>query len=93
MMSSAPTPRTPKGWMRLLLSIVGWAALGFVALGTIVWGFFSSYGLTMYFIVVAYLLIAVACGTPALLFYVAHRAKVRSGEFGTSGPVRFGSKE
>lgn len=28
MMSSAPTPRTPKGWVRLLLSIVGWAALG-----------------------------------------------------------------
>lgn len=46
MMSSAPTPRTPKGWVRLLLSIVGWAALGFVALGTIVWVFFSSYGLT-----------------------------------------------
>jgi lysE superfamily amino acid efflux pump len=42
---------------------------------------------------VAYLLIAVACGAPALLFYVAHRAKVRSGEFGTSGPVRLGSKE
>ena len=33
MISLAPTPRTPKGWMRLLLSIVGWAALGFVALG------------------------------------------------------------
>ena len=47
MMSSAPTPRTPKGWVRLLLSIVGWAALGFVALGTIVWVFFSSYGLTV----------------------------------------------
>lgn len=93
MMSLAPTPRTPKGWVRLLLSIVGWAALGFVALGTIVWVFFSSYGLTVYFVVVAYLLIAVACGAPALLFYVAHRAKVRSGEFGTSGPVRFGSKE
>lgn len=93
MMSLVPTPRTPKDWMRLLLSTVGWAALGFVALGTIVWVFFSSYGLTMYFIVVAYLLIAVACGAPALLFYVAHRAKVRSGEFGTSGPVRFGSKE
>ena len=93
MMSSAPTPRTPKGWMRLLLSIVGWAALGFVALGTIVWVFFGSYGVTVYFVVLAYLLIAVACGTPALLFYVAHRAKVRSGEFGTSGPVRFGSKE
>ena len=93
MMSSAPTPRTPKGWVRLLLSIVGWAALGFVALGTIVWVFFNSYGLTVYFVVVAYLLIAVACGTPALLFYTAHRAKVRSGEFGTSGPVRFGSKE
>ena len=93
MMSSAPTPRTPQGWMRLLLSIVGWAALGFVALGTIVWVFFSSYGLTVYFVVVAYLLIAVACGAPALLFYVAHRAKVRSGEFGTSGPVRLGSKE
>ena len=93
MMSSVPTPRTPKGWVRLLLSIVGWAALGFVALGTIVWVFFGTYGLTMYFIVVAYLLIAVACGAPALLFYVAHRAKVRSGEFGTSGPVRFGSKE
>ena len=93
MMSSAPTPRTPKGWVRLLLSIVGWAALGFVALGTIVWVFFGTYGLTMYFIVVAYLLIAVACGAPALLFYVVHRAKVRSGEFGTSGPVKFGSKE
>ena len=93
MMSSAPTPRTPKGWVRLLLSIVGWAALGIVTLGTIVWVFFGTYGLTMYFIVVAYLLIAVACGAPALLFYVAHRAKVRSGEFGTSGPVRFGSKE
>lgn len=93
MMSSAPTPRTPKGWMRLLLSIVGWAALGFVALGTIVWVFFGSYGVTVYFVVLAYLLIAVACGTPALLFYVAHRAKVRSGEFGTSGPVRFGSKD
>mgnify|MGYP000991953579 CR=1 FL=1 len=88
MMSSAPTPRTPKGWVRLLLSIVGWAALG-----TIAWVFFGTYGLTMYFIAVAYLLIAVACGAPALLFYVAHRAKVRSGEFGTSGPVRFGSKE
>lgn len=62
-------------------------------LGTIVWVFFGTYGLTMYFIVVAYLLIAVACGAPALLFYVAHRAKVRSGEFGTSGPVKFGSKE
>ena len=93
MMSSAPTPRTPKGWVRVLLSIVGWAALGFVAFGTIFWVFFSSYGLTVYFVVVAYLLIAVACGTPALLFYTAHRAKVRSGEFGTSGPVRFGSKE
>ena len=93
MMSSAPTPRTPKGWVRLLLSIVGWAALGFVALGTIVWVFFGSYGVTVYFVVLAYLLIAVACGTPALLFYVAHRAKVRSGEFGTSGPVRFGSKD
>lgn len=93
MISLAPTPRTPKGWMRLLLSIVGWAALGFVALGTIVWVFFGSYGVTVYFVVLAYLLIAVACGTPALLFYVAHRAKVRSGEFGTSGPVRFGSKE
>ncbi len=93
MMSSAPTPRTPKGWMRLLLSIVGWAALGIVTLGMIAWVFFGTYGLTMYFIVVAYLLIAVACGAPALLFYVAHRAKVRSGEFGTSGPVRFGSKE
>lgn len=93
MMSSAPTPRTPKGWVRLLLSIVGWAALGIVTLGTIVWVFFGTYGLTMYFIVVAYLLIAVACGAPALLFYVAHRAKVRSGEFGTSGPVKFGSKE
>ena len=93
MISLAPTPRTPKGWMRLLLSIVGWAALGFVALGTIVWGFFGSYGVTVYFVVLAYLLIAVACGTPALLFYVAHRAKVRSGEFGTSGPVRFGSKD
>ena len=93
MMSLAPTPRTPKGWMRLLLSIVGWAALGFVALGTIVWVFFGSYGVTVYFVVLAYLLIAAACGTPALLFYVAHRAKVRSGEFGTSGPVRFGSKE
>ena len=93
MMSSAPTPRTPKGWVRLLLSIVGWAALGFVGVGRIVWVFFSSYGLTVYFVVVAYLLIAVACGTPALLFYVAPRAKVRSGEFGTSGPVRFGSKE
>lgn len=93
MMSSAPTPRTPKGWVRLLLSIVGWAALGFVALGTIVWVFFGSYGVTVYFVVLAYLLIAAACGTPALLFYVAHRAKVRSGEFGTSGPVRFGSKE
>ena len=58
-MSSTPTPRTPKGWVRLLLSIVGWAALGFVALGTIVWVFFSSYGLTVYFVVVAYLLIAV----------------------------------
>ena len=93
MMSLAPTPRTPKGWVRLLLSIVGWAALGFVALGTIVWVFFGSYGVTVYFVVLAYLLIAVACGTPALLFYVAHRAKVRSGEFGTSGPVRFGSKD
>ena len=93
MMSLAPTPRTPKGWVRLLLSIVGWAALGFVALGTIVWVFFGSYGVTVYFVVLAYLLIAAACGTPALLFYVAHRAKVRSGEFGTSGPVRFGSKE
>ena len=93
MISLAPTPRTPKGWMRLLLSIVGWAALGFVALGTIVWVFFGSYGVTVYFVVLAYLLIAVACGTPALLFYVAHRAKVRSGEFGTSGPIRFGSKE
>ena len=93
MMSSAPTPRTPKDWMRLLLSTVGWAALGFVALGTIIWVFFSSYGLMVYFVVVAYLLIAAACGTPALLFYVAHRAKVRSGEFGTSGPVRFGSKD
>ena len=93
MMSLAPTPRTPKGWMRLLLSIVGWAALGFVALGTIVWVFFGSYGVTVYFVVLAYLLIAAACGTPALLFYVAHRAKVRSGEFGTSGPVRFGSKD
>ena len=93
MMSSAPTPRTPKGWVRLLLSIVGWAALGIVTLGMIAWVFFGTYGLTMYFIVVAYLLIAVACGAPALLFYVAHRAKVRSGEFGTSGPVRFGSKE
>ncbi|WP_455118695.1 amino acid transporter [Rothia dentocariosa] len=93
MISLAPTPRTPKGWMRLLLSIVGWAALGFVALGTIVWVFFGSYGVTVYFVVLAYLLIAVACGTPALLFYVAHRAKVRSGEFGTSGPVRFGSKD
>ena len=72
MISLAPTPRTPKGWMRLLLSIVGWAALGFVALGTIIWVFFSSYGLMVYFVVVAYLLIAVACGTPALLFYVAH---------------------
>ena len=93
MMSSAPTPRTPKGWVRLLLSIVGWAALGIVTLGTIAWVFFGTYGLTMYFVVVAYLLIAVACGAPALLFYVAHRAKVRSGEFGTSGPVKFGSKE
>ena len=93
MMSLAPTPRTPKGWVRLLLSIVGWAALGFVALGTIVWVFFGSYGVTVYFVVLAYLLIAAACGTPALLFYVAHRAKVRSGEFGTSGPIRFGSKE
>ena len=93
MISLAPTTRTPKGWMRLLLSIVGWAALGFVALGTIVWVFFGSYGVTVYFVVLAYLLIAVACGTPALLFYVAHRAKVRSGEFGTSGPVRFGSKD
>lgn len=93
MMSSAPTPRTPKGWVRLLLSIVGWAALGIVTLGMIAWVFFGTYGLTMYFIVVAYLLIAVACGAPALLFYVAHRAKVRSGEFGTSGPVKFGSKE
>ena len=93
MMSSAPTPRTPKGWVRLLLSIVGWAALGIVTLGMIAWVFFGTYGLTVYFIVVAYLLIAVACGAPALLFYVAHRAKVRSGEFGTSGPVRFGSKE
>ena len=93
MRSLAPTPRTPKGWMRLLLSIVGWAALGFVALGTIVWVFFGSYGVTVYFVVLAYLLIAAACGTPALLLYVAHRAKVRSGEFGTSGPVRFGSKE
>ena len=93
MMSSEPTPRTPKGWMRLLLSIAGWAALCFVTLGTIVWVFFSSYGLMVYFVVVAYLLIAVACGAPALLFYVAHRAKVRSGEFGTSGPVKFGSKE
>ena len=93
MMSSAPTPRTPKGWMRLLLSIVGWAALGIVTLGMIAWVFFGTYGLTVYFVVVAYLLIAVACGAPALLFYVAHRAKVRSGEFGTSGPVRFGSKE
>ena len=93
MMSSAPTPRPPKGWMRLLLSIVGWAALGIVTLGMIAWVFFGTYGLTMYFIVVAYLLIAVACGAPALLFYVAHRAKVRSGEFGTSGPVRFGGKE
>ena len=93
MISLAPTPRTPKGWVRLLLSIVGWAALGFVALGTIVWVFFGSYGVTVYFVVLAYLLIAVACGTPALLFYVAHRAKVRSGEFGTSGPVRFGSKD
>ena len=62
MMSSAPTPRTPKGWMRLLLSIVGWAALGIVTLGTIAWVFFGTYGLTMYFIAVAYLLIAVACG-------------------------------
>ena len=35
MMSSAPTPRTPKGWMRLLLSIVGWAVQGLVTLGTI----------------------------------------------------------
>jgi len=93
MVPPTPSPRPPKGWVRLLLSIVGWAALGFVALGTIVWVFFSSYGLTVYFVVVAYLLIAVACGTPALLFYTAHRAKVRSGEFGTSGPVRFGSKE
>ena len=93
MMSSAPTPRTPKGWVRLLLSIVGWAALGIVTLGMIAWVFFGTYGLTMYFIAVAYLLIAVACGAPALLFYVAHRAKVRSGEFGTSGPVKFGSKE
>ncbi|WP_048755140.1 hypothetical protein [Rothia dentocariosa] len=93
MMSLVPTPRTPKDWMRLLLSTVGWAALGFVALGTIVWVFFGSYGVTVYFVVLAYLLIAVACGTPALLFYVAHRAKVRSGEFGTSGPVRFGSKD
>ena len=93
MMSLVPTPRTPKDWMRLLPSTVGWAALGFVALGTIVWVFFGSYGVTVYFVVLAYLLIAVACGTPALLFYVAHRAKVRSGEFGTSGPVRFGSKD
>ena len=93
MMSLVPTPRNPKDWMRLLLSTVGWAALGFVALGTIVWVFFGSYGVTVYFVVLAYLLIAVACGTPALLFYVAHRAKVRSGEFGTSGPVRFGSKD
>ena len=93
MMSLVPTPRTPKDWMRLLLSTGGWAALGFVALGTIVWVFFGSYGVTVYFVVLAYLLIAVACGTPALLFYVAHRAKVRSGEFGTSGPVRFGSKD
>ena len=68
MMSSAPTPRTPKGWVRLLLSIVGWAALGIVTLGTIAWVFFGTYGLTMYFIAVAYLLIAVACGAPALLF-------------------------
>ena len=44
MMSLVPTPRTPKDWMRLLLSTVGWAALGFVALGTIVWVFFGSYG-------------------------------------------------
>ena len=44
MISLAPTPRTPKGWMRLLLSIVGWAALGFVALGTIVWVFFGCMG-------------------------------------------------
>ena len=42
MMPSAPTPRTPKGWVRLLLSIVGWAALGIVTLGTIAWVFFGT---------------------------------------------------
>lgn len=87
------TPRTPKGWMRFLLRFAAWAVLILGILGAITWVFFGTQGLMVYIVALVYLLIACACGTPAVLFYFAHRAKVRSGEFGTSEPVKFGTKK
>lgn len=88
------TPRTVGGWLRFVVRATVWAVCIGAAAGACVWAFFGSAGLAVYVVAVLCGLLVAGCAAPAVVFNLAHRVKVRRGEFGTSGPVQLrGSKE